>query len=501
MVISLVLDLSSITLNGLIAYVIKKDKKTRIVTFWYIYCLSISDVMIGATGLIHHWLLLYNFLDPFNASWTLLHIILGVIYGYFTMTSWMLILIIAIDRYIHMKYPHNYNLIMTRFRARLIMLFDILFGILVSLPPMLIPRASIIWFQFSLYIFFALGSFMTFLLYFMLYFVIKRQVNALQVCHLSHKEAPDAPRNSTDSRYIASVSQHCYESDKAEISKKINAGENFDASNSYMTRKENSVYQEPTKENHPLPVYNTIGSSSPNENYKKGNNIDEQPSSVDETFQVNREKNRDFETKSNHMSECQCKVSFAQNCKECVTVKLTECIGNPLGLKLLDDHNDHQNAIFVLPYSNYFSNCKWSKSDDVESVTDNMVYASNAVPFPVTEIRVSNQRSIESRRPISQPAGAGVNQALRRRWRTPNDEVRKATWLILFAVFICYAPGLIISFHYFVTGTQNVAMSFISQLSVLLNSSLNAVILIVCSKNIQRKVKALFTRTGRVAQI
>ena len=223
MVISLVLDLSSIVLNGLIAYVIKKHKKTRIVTFWFIYCLSISDLMVGATGIVHHSLLLDNFLDPINASWNLLHVVFGVLYGFFTITSWMLILIIAIDRYIHMKYPHNYSMIMTKLRARLLLLFNILFGMLVYLASMLISRASMIWLQFALHIFFTLGTFTTFFLYFMLYFLIKRQVNALQVCHLGPTEAPDVPRNSTDCQYIASVSQHSYGCDKVEIFKKINS--------------------------------------------------------------------------------------------------------------------------------------------------------------------------------------------------------------------------------------------------------------------------------------
>ena len=270
-----------------------------------------------------------------------------------------------------------------------------------------------------------------------------------------------------------------------------------------MIRTENSSHYESTMENYQLPVCKTNGPSSPNKNDKIGNSIDEQPSSVVGAFQVNREQNIDLEKTSNHKSEFRCKLPFEQNCEECVTLKLIGRTETPTGLnalmqthaiKLPDDKRDRQNKIFILPYSNYCSSSKFGKSDNMESVTDNMGYANNAVSFPVTEVRGSNQRIMDSRTTDTNPAGTIVNQASRRRRSTPNDEVKKATWLILFAVFICYVPGLIISFLFFVNGTQNVKMSFISQLSVLLNSSLNALILIVCSKNVQRKIKALFTK-------
>ena len=50
----LLLDVSSIVLNGFVEYVLKKHKKTRIVTFCFIYYLSISDVMVGLTELSYH---------------------------------------------------------------------------------------------------------------------------------------------------------------------------------------------------------------------------------------------------------------------------------------------------------------------------------------------------------------------------------------------------------------------------------------------------------------
>ena len=52
----------------------------------------------------------------------------------FFVTTGQLIFITAIDRYIHMKYRNKYSTIMTPSRARFVMVFIVILGIVVSAP-------------------------------------------------------------------------------------------------------------------------------------------------------------------------------------------------------------------------------------------------------------------------------------------------------------------------------------------------------------------------------
>ena len=45
-ILTFLLDASAIILNGLIAYVLKRHKKTDTMTFWFIYCQSLSDIFV-----------------------------------------------------------------------------------------------------------------------------------------------------------------------------------------------------------------------------------------------------------------------------------------------------------------------------------------------------------------------------------------------------------------------------------------------------------------------
>ena len=489
---SLVLDFSSIVLNGLIAYLLKKNKKTNIVTFWFMYCLSISDFMVGATGLVYHTLLLDIAFDPKIPKWDLLHTLFAAMYGYYTITSWMLILIIAVDRYIHMNYSHNYCMIMTKFRARLIMLFNVIFGILVGLPPIVTHHENVIWFQFALYIFFTVGTLATFVIYLILYFLIRRQVSALQICESGNASDQGGPGNSAQCHIELTSLQDC-ELSMLGKQKKI-----FITRNSRMMRRENDGYQKFTKETYQLSAYNTINPYNLAKYNEEDNDMEQKPGYVAETLQVDQQKSTDITKHVEDKNECQCKLPYGEACRECTNLKRNKNIRTPAGRNVLtqkrvvkqqNDDADCQNRIFVLPYSTYCSGSKMKVECDI---FDNM----ESIAQDMGERKAYNEVIMNKRKAIAKPTNEAprVTQVFRGRRTTPDEEVKKATRLILLAVFMCYVPGLIIFFYYFATGAKGVALSFISQLSVLLNSSLNAVILILCSKNLQRKLKAIFTR-------
>ena len=89
--------------------------------------------------------------------------------------------------------------------------------------------------------------------------------------------------------------------------------------------------------------------------------------------------------------------------------------------------------------------------------------------------------------------GRFTKQSLTRK-ATPEQDFRKATLFIFLALSICYFPNFFHTFYTFSSKDRNALFSSIGQISVLLNSSLNAIILISFSKEMHRHVKAIFVR-------
>ena len=89
--------------NEQVVYVVKKHRKTRTVTFCFIFFVSITNVRVGATTLVYHsvWLtaslassnLMKN--EEFNFTFKLLYYIFEI--------STQLVLVIPADRYVHIK--------------------------------------------------------------------------------------------------------------------------------------------------------------------------------------------------------------------------------------------------------------------------------------------------------------------------------------------------------------------------------------------------------------
>ena len=505
MAASILLDILAMNVNGLIVYVLQKHRKTRIVTFWFIYCLSISDIMVGISGLIDHSLQLDLLLEIEIAPWNILHTFFSEVHGYFLLTSWMVILIIAVDRCFHMRYPHNYNIIMNKFRARKIMLCTIIFCVILELPPWLTSGAAKNWFFFSRYVFYAIGLFFVFALYLLIYFSIKRQANALQIYDVNHSVLQGAPENSTNYPYVASGVKHCFKSSTMSNCQKHIVEIKLSAHNSCVSKNENGNYRGSTKESYHLSVFNAANPSNIINSNEEVKGMKQQGKCITDALQFDLQKNIDAKNASKHKTDCPCLAMNAKVCSECMkkkrnnTIKTSASVdASKLARQKRNENGNCHSKIVVLPHSATCStsklNMKHDLSVDVAYIMDHEDVANNVASFPATE-KTYNQTMVDSEKVIRKAdEGARVNKVSRRRRRTksPDEEVKRATRLILLAVFICYFPGITNYFHNFATGTETVAVLFISQLSVLLNSSLNAVVLLVCSKDIQRKVEALF---------
>ena len=391
--IALLLDISAILLNGLVAYVLKKHKKTSIISMWFIYCLSISDVMVGITGTLYHSLLLKLKLDSGGLPWSTLITINGKILEYFFATSGHLIFIIAVDRCIHMKYLNKYSRIMTQPRARFIMLLNAIFSSLLIFSLFAVSDKHIPLYYFVLSIFHATFTLVIYTIYLKTYFSIKRQVVALQVG-------------------------------------------------------------------------------------KRGNMLVRQK--LDKKLE---HQNRSHAQHRSGYSEAKVGVVIASVEKS--------VLGK--GVSVLPS----QTELFVLPKISMVDATKLTENREDHDNNRTIAVSSHAMEcnaaYKVPDNEIETIKQMEHRQQATMPGLLGVlcQQPLAIK-ATPEQEFRKAIFLIFLALLICYFPNFIHNFYSFPTKNVNSILLVTSAIAVLLNSSLNAIILITFNKEVRKKVKAIF---------
>ena len=119
------IDISNVFTNIFIIYALRKLKKLSNISFWLLYWLSISDLVIGLSGFTLD-ISYVSCLTRLNCYW------IPYIYAvrsYFTGYSARLTIVIAVDRSIRMTSLYNYNSIMTKRKANIMLIFNGLLGI------------------------------------------------------------------------------------------------------------------------------------------------------------------------------------------------------------------------------------------------------------------------------------------------------------------------------------------------------------------------------------
>ena len=399
--ISFLLDVSAILLNVIVAYVLKKYKKIRIITFWFIYCLSISDALVGLTGLVYHSLLIKRRLDSGKSSRSLTATSVTLHHS-FCETSGQLILIIAIDRYIHMKYLRKYCTIVTKSRARVGVLFCIVFGIAVIIPNYALPAKSRAAYNLCMNMIRATGALFICVIYITTYFKIRRQFAALQLSERSTITPFSKPDKKGEYQSKQSIAQHCNGSLQS----------NFDVTSDSLT--------------------------APN------------------------------------------------RYQSCAIAK------GDLSLR-------PQSKVSIFPESSGNSSAKVTANREKPNVTETTTNISHVVgdgtSFQATGMNLGCGKAMESRQATNTE---GQKVCVHHKWSlrsaTPERNSLKAIMFIVLTLLICYMPYFFNKFYTFVTKDKNKIMEAASFVAVLLNSSLNAIILIAFNKEMQRNIKAIFAK-------
>ena len=112
-------------MNMFIIYALRKLKKLSSISFWFLYWLSISDLFVGLSGFILD-INAGSCLTGLNCHWVPYTL---AVRSYFVSYSARLTIVIAIDRSIRMKYLYKYNSIMTKTKANMVLLVNVVIGI------------------------------------------------------------------------------------------------------------------------------------------------------------------------------------------------------------------------------------------------------------------------------------------------------------------------------------------------------------------------------------
>ena len=136
-VLRYLLSFSNILLNWLLIYVLKQRKKLKVTSYWLIFCLSSSDVLFGISSAVNQSVILATKKACWESDVCLATDGCEFFFSNFSATS---LLIIAIDRFIHMKYPLRYQAIMTKRRAILLFCFNAIFTFHIVVTIILLPK-------------------------------------------------------------------------------------------------------------------------------------------------------------------------------------------------------------------------------------------------------------------------------------------------------------------------------------------------------------------------
>ena len=115
--------------------------------------------------------------------------------------------------------------------------------------------------------------------------------------------------------------------------------------------------------------------------------------------------------------------------------------------------------------------------------------------FRATDMNLGCSKEMESRQATkTEGQNFHVYHKLSSRSVTPDRNSLKAIMFIVLILFTCYMPFLFNKFYSFVTKDSSEIMQDISFIAVLLNSTLNAIVLIAFNKEMQRNIKAIFAK-------
>ena len=129
MVVNILISLLSISANSFLIYAIIKTRQTDRISSQFILCLSVSDCCVGIILQPIVILLLTDFAEVHNCALELTAQFLSYT---FPQISGVMIVIIAFDRFLHMKYLNQYSTYMTKRRGGLLVAINVMLAFFIA---------------------------------------------------------------------------------------------------------------------------------------------------------------------------------------------------------------------------------------------------------------------------------------------------------------------------------------------------------------------------------
>ena len=133
---------TSITGNSVLMWALKKTGQTNTISFQFIIMMSISDLLLSTAALIRQ---IMNIIQQYNINcWA--KIIFQIFIRTCSLFSFIMVALIALDRYLHMRYLERYPSIVTKTRGYILAVTAYLYSLaenMIFLLPVLYNKPQI----------------------------------------------------------------------------------------------------------------------------------------------------------------------------------------------------------------------------------------------------------------------------------------------------------------------------------------------------------------------
>ena len=215
-----ILYLMDIFCNAFLLFAIWKLKKLNTISFRFVFCLSTSDTLFGIFGVIREAIKAATKTPSTNILFVFSSADL-----FFLNFSSIMILIIAIDRFIHMKYLNRYPRLMTNYKAISLVFANVVFTTHMLVTVLILPRFQLKFlirhlhayrvYRVVLGILYVLLMVLVFVMYFWTYCTLRKQVSNM----VTFQVVNDEVGNKKDIRKASNKRMRSHRNPSAEFAK------------------------------------------------------------------------------------------------------------------------------------------------------------------------------------------------------------------------------------------------------------------------------------------
>ena len=526
--LTLLVDLSNIIVNIFLVVALRKLKKLRTLSYRLILLMSISDICVGCSALVSHTSDALCITKRICAP--KFQLCASLMASFFLYFAGRFTLIIAIDRFIRMRYLIRYDRIMTNLRATLLIAASALVGVVTSIMrygPL--SKSVQHYFFVGLTLFHTIGVMLGLVLYFWAFRSLKTKVDNLHVASKIGKEAgPVENINAVDENRAGhnNITGGC--SCGSPINKAVHPWNVRIRSASEL--KYGSECPD-TSSNDPVdgPWVNSLNDGLGNK--FNGNTLNTclemdhcknppkecltkiygatRSHSIPASYLCNKASDIPWEDiASNDQIVDPCGI--ARNC-------FSKTFSTSISHKGIDGDKEKSNRASSFGRLNALhchdhlkaTTSEISKSLEMRLETKSSTEEETRNTSPHTHEKINDRQGLKCANEQQcirdaddlqqQGRDARVAKTLSKFRRRPDQEFAKAVLLINVAIVFCYFPGLILYYFGLLPGIRYEKYAYAQEWGLLLsymNSTLNAVIFIGCSSELRFYAKSLFVRNS-----